>query len=86
MAKRMFLRAYTRSAWGLDALEMSYADLARWLTAGGFPTKKSDVENARRPNASLVEHVVAKNEAADRFLAFVQSKFPMFEGHRIIIA
>ena len=31
IAKRMFLRAYTRSVWGLDAKAMSYAEVAQWL-------------------------------------------------------
>jgi hypothetical protein len=26
----------------------------RWLTDGGFPRSKEDVENARRPSAKLV--------------------------------
>ena len=86
LARRMFLRAYVRSAWGLHAREMSYSELAQWLTNGGYPTSKADVENANRPSAKLVEHVVAKSVGADRFVEFVRSRFPPFEGHRLIAA
>jgi hypothetical protein len=86
LAKRMFLRAYTRSVWGLDARRMSYAELARWLTDGGYPTTKADVENAKRSSAKLVEHVVVKNGVVEQFVEFVQSRFPPFEGHRLIAA
>ncbi len=83
IAKRMFLRAYTRSAWGLDARAMSYAELAHWLTEAGYPTTKKDVENARRPNAELVEQAIVQNGAANKLLALIQSRFPSFEGHRL---
>ncbi len=84
IAKRMFLRAYVRSAWGLDAGVMSYSELAGWLTGNGYRTSKADVENARRPNAKPVEHVVVANGTVDRFLTLVQSRFPSFEAHRLI--
>ena len=84
LAKRMFLRAYVRSAWGLDAKAVSYSALARWLTAGGFPTTKEDVENARRPNAKLVERLVVRHCAVDQFITLVQSEFPSFEAHNLI--
>jgi hypothetical protein len=84
-AKRMFLRAYVRSAWGLDldARAMSYAELAQWLTNGGYPTSKADVENANRPSAKLVEHVVSKGVSVERFVEFIRSKFPSFDAHRL---
>jgi hypothetical protein len=84
LAKRMFLRAYTRSAWSLDARAMSYAKLAHWLTEGGYPTTKEDLENARRPNAKLIEQALVKNDAVNEFVTFIKSRFPSFEEHRLI--
>ena len=36
LAERTCLRAYVRSAWGLGAKAMAYADLASWLAASIF--------------------------------------------------
>jgi hypothetical protein len=84
LAKRMFLRAYTRSAWGLDARSLSYAGLARWLTENGYRTSKADVENARRPNAKLVEHVVPDTPAVQKFVALVLARFPAFQTAKLL--
>jgi len=85
IALRMLLRAYVRSEWGLDAEALSYSDLATWLTAEGYPTKKHDVENAHRPNAKLVEHTVPNTETGLKFTACVLVQFPSFEAHRLIV-
>ncbi len=82
-ARRIFLPAYACSTWGLDAKAMIYSELARWLTDGGFLTSKEVVENAKRPSAKLVEHVVVRNGAVDHSVAFVQAEFPSFRGHRL---
>ena len=84
LAKRMFLRAYVRSAWGLDARSMSYSELARWLSDGGYATKKADLENAARPASKLEEKSVNKSPAVDRLVAFIHSRFPAFEAHRYV--
>lgn len=83
LAKRMFLRAYVRSAWGLDAREMSYSELARWLTNAGCKTSKADVENAKRPSAKLVEHLVPHTPAVVKFIAVVKSNFPAFDESKL---
>lgn len=84
LAKRMFLRVYTRSAWGLDAKAMSYAELARWLTEQGYPTTKEDVENAKRPNAKLVAHVVPPTPAVQKFVERLAAQFPQFDSARLL--
>jgi hypothetical protein len=58
--------------------------MAQWLTSGGFPATNADVENANRPAAMLVEHVFVKTVAADRFIAFAQTKFLAFEQDRLL--
>jgi hypothetical protein len=84
-AKRMFLRAYTRLAWGLDAGAMSYSELARWLSEQGYPTTKADVENARRPTARLIEHAVPHTSAVERFVDTISSRFPSFERSKLLV-
>jgi hypothetical protein len=58
--------------------------LARWLTNGGYPTKKSDVENAKRPGSRLVPGIVNKNPQVKRFVAFIKGAFPRFESDRLL--
>lgn len=84
-AKRMFLRAYVRSLWGLDAHAMSYAELAEWLTGLGYPTKKSSVENANRPNSKLVEQAVPNTSVVAEFITRVQEKFPSFDANLLLV-
>ena len=79
LAKRMFLRAYTRSEWGLNAKAMSYSELARWMTDKGFPTSKADVENARRIRAKLEAHRVPSTPAVVKFVAVLAAQFPTFQ-------
>jgi hypothetical protein len=84
LAKRMFLRAYTRSAWGLDSHEMTYTELALWLTGNGIKTTKADVENAKRPSAKLVKHLVPGTSAVDKFIAVLKSRFPAFDETNLL--
>lgn len=79
LAKRMFLRAYTRSVWGLDVHAMSYAELARWLTDAGYKTAKADLENAKRPSAKLVGQIVPLTPVVEKFIILLQSQFPGFD-------
>lgn len=85
IAKRMFLRAYTRSAWGLNSSEMSYAELARWLTDRGYITKKADVENAKRTNAKLVQYVTHYTPAVQKLVGLIIGRFPSFRAEELII-
>lgn len=86
VAKRMFLRAYVRSECDLDAKAMSYAELANWLTTSGYPTKKEDVENAKRQDAKMVFNVVPKTDAVEKFFAAVKSRLTEFDASRLIRA
>jgi len=85
-ARRMFLRAYTRSVWGLDATAMSYVELAAWLSSLGYSTKKADVENAKRPSAKLIENVVARTPAVLNFVEKIREKFPAFAPEKLLLA
>jgi len=78
LARRMFLRAYVRSQWGLNSREMSYSELALWLTDNGYKTSKADVENAHRPSAKLVENAVPHSVQVNGFVLCVQERFPSF--------
>lgn len=84
-ALRMFLRAYTRSLWGLEASTMSYSEIACWLTEKGYSTKKNDLENASRPNAKLVPHTVARTPIVENFIIAIQSRFPGFQAERLLV-
>lgn len=66
--KRQFLRAMVRGECGLGLHGRSYAQVAAWLTAAGYPTSHASVKNAarggtrgpgarpERGDAPLVEH------------------------------
>ncbi len=84
LAQRMFLRAYVRSAWGLNAKAMSYSELAAWLTAAGYPTRKSDVENAARRSAKLVPHLIPRCSEVEALTSAIQGRFPSFEEEMVI--
>ena len=79
LAKRMFLRAYTRSQWGLDARQFTYTEVACWLTDCGYTTGKRDLENARRLNSKLVDALVPLTPAVDKLLNVIEAKFPDFD-------
>jgi hypothetical protein len=83
-ARRMFLRAYVRSEWGLDASAASYAELAKWLHELGYRTQKEDVENARRPSAKLIARVVPRSPVIENFIARIREKFPNFQGEMLL--
>ena len=83
-ARRMFLRAYVRSEWGLDATVMSYSEVAAWMTNLGYTTKKSDLENANRPHAKLAAHLVPITPVVDIFIARIRERFPAFQLDRLL--
>jgi len=84
IARRIFLRAYVRSAWGLDATAMSYSEIAHWLTTLGYATKKSDLENAARPNVRLEPHLVPRTPPVVNFIARVLEKYPSFKSEMLL--
>jgi hypothetical protein len=84
-AHRMFLRAYVRSAWGLAASTMSYAEVAAWLTTLGYATKKSDLENANRATARLAANLVPRTPVVDTFVARIRERFPAFQSEMLLL-
>ena len=84
LAKRAFLRAYVRSAWGLDRSAMSYSELAAWLTSVGIPTKKSDVENANRSTARLLENIVPSTPSGLEFVTKIRKAFSAFDSSKLL--
>jgi hypothetical protein len=84
LAKRMLLRAYVRSLWGLDRSAMSYSELAAWLTALGVATSKEDVENANRPNARVQEIIVPATPAVTNLVVKVRERFPAFDASKLL--
>jgi hypothetical protein len=59
LLRRLFLRAYTREAWGA-CRTLSYAALAQSLTERGYPTTVDEVKNAKR--GTLVEQAVVPSQ------------------------
>lgn len=84
VAKRQFLRAFTRSDWGLDRSLMSYAELAHWLSELGYLTTKADVENAGRPLSKLVPHVAPRTQAVEKFIKAVSERFTDFRPFQLL--
>ena len=86
LAQRQFLRAYARDQWGLSRDCMTYAELADWLSAGGFPCTKTDVKNAARTTAKLVPNSVPGSAAVARFIEYVKARFPSFQPVEMLVA
>ena len=73
-----------RSEWGLDKNKMTYRELSNYLSAAGYQCSVTDVKNAARPNAKLVENRVPRSAEVLEFLDTIANIFPMFESHRLI--
>lgn len=84
-AKKCFLRAYTKGLWGVSKTLKNH-ELARKLTAGGFPTTVHDVENAARRSAAPLEHCVEATAEVMSFLALVATLVPEFPSLRLLKA
>jgi hypothetical protein len=85
IALRMFLRAFVRSEWGLSQDAMSYREIARWLTEGGYCCTRNDLKNAARANSRLVEHQILPTAEVCNFLVYVKQQFPNFECEKLLI-
>lgn len=93
---RTFLRAYTRSMWGLDKSAMSYAELANWLTFqltelakehvtdSKTEVKKSDVSNAASSKHGPQEGSCPKTPETEALLKRLAARFPNLEVHRFL--
>lgn len=71
--KRVFLRAYTQSAFGM-AKTMSYDELAEWLTINGCPTSVDDCKSAKR--AKLVGQCVPVTTRTARLVRVILQECP----------
>lgn len=81
--KRLFLRAFVRNDWGVSNEGWTYEGLAEFLKEKGIKASKTDVSNAGRPNAPLVEVKLRCDGGAVEFLQVVLEQFPGFELFRV---
>jgi hypothetical protein len=79
-ARRLVIRAYRRSAWGLPGGDFKGA--AARLTAAGYPTTEQDFKNAAR--GELVEHVIPRDRV-EGFITAVQAIWPSFEWQKLVV-
>lgn len=74
--KRVFLRAYTQSAFGMTKT-MGYDELAEWLTVNGCPTSVDDCKSAKR--AKLVGQCVPVTTRTVRLMRAILQECPGIE-------
>ena len=74
--KRVFLRAYTQSAFGMTKT-MGYDELAEWLTINGCPTSVDDCKSAKR--AKLVGQCVPVTTRTVRLVRVILQECPGLE-------
>lgn len=84
--KRLFLRAFVRNEWGVFNEGWTYRALADLLNEKGIKASKTDVSNAGRDNAPLVEVKLKCDSGAVQFLQVVLEQFPSFELFRVFDA
>jgi hypothetical protein len=75
LAKSRFLIAQVHGKEGLNIAPYSYAEIAKWLTDGGYPTKKADLANAKRKplKDAALPPLTSKVKG---FLSYVATLFP----------
>lgn len=74
MLLRAFLRAYTHDALGLRRKELTYRNLAAWLTESGYPTTQGNVSGARNQEPAL--GCVPKVGCMMPLLSILKARFP----------
>ncbi|MFM5161440.1 hypothetical protein ACEUAT_21225 [Aeromonas veronii] len=74
--KRVFLRAYTQSAFGMTKT-MGYDELAEWLMVNGCPTSVDDCKSAKR--AKLVGQCVPVTTRTVRLMRAILQECPGIE-------
>jgi hypothetical protein len=80
-AKRIILKAFTTSCWGLPGT--GYPQMADHLTKHGFATTLDQVKYAKRAKTKLVEHSFAADEAVLKLVAVVLGKYPDFQWQKL---
>ena len=83
VAKQLFLAAYQKKVWGLDAADLSQSKLAEWLTLQGYKTSVSAVKNGTREEP--VEHLVPATDEVVAFLDKMKERFPGLETDKFLI-
>jgi hypothetical protein len=82
MLKRLFLIAYKKGKWGLDSQSespsLTQAEVAEWLTEGGYPTTVDDVSYGGRKGVRLVSNAVPVTQYSLKLLVLIQSRYPSF--------
>ncbi|MFF8801430.1 MULTISPECIES: DNA polymerase [unclassified Methylobacterium] len=81
--KRLFLRAFVRGEWGISNEGWTYKELASFFEHKGIKMSETDVKNAKRDNAALVEVKLICNDEAVAFLRVALENFPNFELFRM---
>jgi len=72
--RRMFLRAWVKSLWGIEK-DMTHKSMAHWLTDRGYPTTLSDVSNAARKEATPVFNVVPKTQKVTELMTILLASY-----------
>ena len=80
-ARRTLLRAYTRGLWGLPGGD--YKETAEWLTAAGYPTRVSDLKNAKRAKDPVGGAIPLDAPGIAEFVQTVRERFPNFKWPRL---
>ncbi|UYW26440.1 DNA polymerase [Methylorubrum extorquens] len=84
--KRLFLRAFVRGEWGISNEGWTYKELASFFEHKGIKMSETDVKNAKRDNAPLVEIKLICNDEAVSFLRVALENFSDFELFRVFDA
>lgn len=83
IAKRAFLAAYQKRAWGLAGADLSQRQLAEWLTEQGYKTSLSAVKNGTGEQPE--EGIVPATEDVMALLNVLKARFPGLETDRFLI-
>lgn len=82
LLRRAFLRAYANRALGLHR-EMTYDQLAEWLTGLGLATRSSEARSAK--SKPLVTHLVPRTAAVMAVWQRLQERFPQADLAELLV-
>jgi hypothetical protein len=83
-ARRIVVRAYRFSEWGLPG-GGDYKVAAQRLTQAGYPTTEQDFKNAARAKGPIPEHAIpAEASGIAEFVAAVVAIWPAFEWQKMV--
>jgi hypothetical protein len=81
VARRVFLRAFAQSAFGLTKT-MPYPELAAWLTSKGYSTNSNDLRTAKRE--VLIGGALPHTRRVLDFLGVVSKEFPTLQIDKLL--